>query len=79
LVTLVRKSIITGGTWHVIYAISLGLNYVYGIFEDKIPLEYWLFATCFCFFRFALNANKYALWVSIIVAFFALRRQEMMQ
>ena len=80
LMTLVRKSIITGGTWHVIYAISLGLNYVYGILSDEsLPLEYWLYATFFCFFRFALNANKYMLWVSICTAFFALRRYQMVQ
>jgi len=74
LMTLVRKSIITGGTWHVVYAISLGLNYVYAIFDDEsLPLDYWLLATFFCFFRFALNTNKYLLWGSTFIVFFALR------
>jgi len=74
LMTLVRKSIITGGIWHVVYAISLGLNYVYAIFDDEsLPLDYWLLATFFCFFRFALNTNKYLLWGSTFIVFFALR------
>jgi hypothetical protein len=71
LMTLVRKSIISGGTWHVLYAISLGLNYVYAIFDDlSLPLDYWLFAAFFCVFRFLFNGNKYLLWGIIFVCFF---------
>ncbi len=73
LMTLVRKSIISGGTWHVLYAISLGLNYVYAIADDQsLPIDYWLFATFFCVFRFAFNANKYVLWGFIAVLFLAI-------
>lgn len=73
LMTLVRKSIITGGTWHVLYAISLGLNYVHAIADDlSLPPDYWLFATFFCVFRFYFNANKYLLWGIIIACFFTI-------
>jgi hypothetical protein len=73
LMTLVRKSIITGGTWHVLYAVSLGLNYAHAIVDDSsLPLDYWLFAACFCIFRFYFNVNKYVLWGIIIACFFAI-------
>jgi hypothetical protein len=75
LMTLVRKSIITGGAWHVLYAIALGLNYVYAIFDaESLPIDYWLFAAFFCVFRFALNCNKYLLWGFIVVVFFFIRK-----
>jgi hypothetical protein len=76
LMTLVRKSIITGGMWHVLYASFLGLNYVHAIFdEESLPIDFWLYATFFCVFRFTLNANKYLLWGLIFVMFFTLRNQ----
>lgn len=75
LMTLVRKSLISGRTWHVLYGISLGLNYVYAIADDQsLPLDYWIFATFFCVFRFYFNGNKYLLWGCIAVGFFAIHR-----
>lgn len=77
LMTLVRKSIISGGTWHILYAISLGLNYVHAITDDlSLPIDFWLFAILFCFFRFVLNSNKYLLWGFIVVIFFAIESRK---
>ena len=73
LMTLVRKNICTAGFWHVAYASSLGLNFVFGyhdsFFENRRGLEslYWKLATFSIIIRFSLNVNKYLLWISIIV------------
>jgi len=70
LMTLVRKSILTAGEWHVAYGAALGINYVYAAVapdEGSIPLAaYWCIAAAFVVLRFRYNMNKYLLWSSIV-------------
>ena len=66
LMTLVRKGMLSPAGWHSLYALSLGLNYVYGIYaSDSInPLMYPA-AVFFCVSRFGFHINKYVLWGAI--------------
>lgn len=82
LMTLVRKSIITAAGWHWWYAVSLLVNYMYGVTCSGVcrmhPLEhagFWASAFVFSAARFGFRANKYALWAVIIAARIVLRQQ----
>lgn len=72
LMTLVKKSIISPTTWHILYGIALGLNYIYhsqlpSIAHAEFPT---LVATLgFCYVRLGLvdTISKYVLWTFIIM------------
>lgn len=68
LMTLVRKGLLSAGGWHLMYALSLGLNYVHGVSLGKhdAPMPFLTLVTIFCVLRFRLRMNKYALWASIM-------------
>lgn len=74
LMTLVRKSVISAGEWHIGYASALGINFVHAIFESPehhhqtIPAPLYLATiVSFCTLRFRCRVNKYALWCGICV------------
>lgn len=73
LMTMVRKSIITAGEWHILYGGSLGLNYLYALVRptDNVvsPLLYWILASTFVMLRFRYHVNKYLLWSGIVCVF----------
>lgn len=75
LMTLVRKSILTSGEWHVMYAGALGLNYVYAVVATTdnsglISMPMYLFlASTFIILRFRYHVNKYILWSGIVSIF----------
>jgi len=75
LMTLVRKSVLSAGEWHIAYGAALGVNYVYaGLVagEATIPMaQYWSLASAFVFSRFVLNVNKYWLWMWIVGIFWS--------
>jgi hypothetical protein len=63
LMTLVRKRMLSPLGWHVLYAISLGLNYVHGAFAlDALPALFYITSLVFCILRFRYRVNKYLLW-----------------
>ena len=64
LMTLVRKGMLSPAGWHSLYSLSLGLNYVYGIYASMNPLMYPA-AVFFCVSRFGFHINKYVLWGAI--------------
>ena len=62
LMTLVRKGMLTPAGWHALYALSLGLNYVYGAYtSDSISSLMYPAAAFFCVSRFGFHVNKYVL------------------
>ena len=68
LMTCVRKGVLGGDGWHILYAASLLLNYVRGAFlVGNVNYDYWIIALLFCILRFKLRLNKYALWTPILV------------
>ena len=63
LMTLVRKRIIGPMTWHVLYAGSLGMNYLHSeLARDALPVWFYLGSLLFCVLRFKYRWNKYLLW-----------------
>ena len=63
LMTLVRKRIIGPLSWHVLYATSLGLNYIHGgLAKDCLPPMFYIASLLFCILRFRFRVNKYILW-----------------
>lgn len=68
LMTLVRKNILSPGGWHVLYTISLGLNYAFGLISksEPKPMIFWLSCLLFILGRFHFNLNKYLLWGCVI-------------
>lgn len=63
LMTLVRKGFIGPLSWHVLYSLSLGLNYIHGMFaRDALPVEFYICSLLFCVLRFRFRWNKYLLW-----------------
>ena len=63
LMTLVRKRMLSPLGWHVLYASSLGLNYVHGAFaRDTLPVLFYVGSLAFCVLRFRFRMNKYLLW-----------------
>ena len=76
LMTLVRKNIISPLSWHVLYAASLGLNYVHGaLARDELPVWFYIGSLLFCVFRFRFRWNKYLLWGLIGLAQVALQNE----
>jgi len=81
LMTCVRKGFLSANGWHVLYAASLGMNYVHAFYIRSSPTavsysanslhEYCAICAFFCFARFYLKINKYILWL-IISARYAL-------
>lgn len=73
LMTMVRKSILTAGEWHVLYAAALGLNFVHAAMtagESTLSTAaYWTLAATFAALRFACRANKYFLWTGVVAVF----------
>jgi len=66
LMTLVRKQIISPLSWHVLYAGSLGLNYLHSLLAlDNLPVGFYLGCLLFCVMRFRYRWNKYFLWTLI--------------
>ena len=66
LMTLVRKQIISPLSWHVLYAGSLGLNYLHSLLAlDNLPVGFYLGCLLFCLMRFRYRWNKYFLWTLI--------------
>jgi len=66
LMTLVRKQIISPLSWHVLYAVSLGLNYLHSLLAlDNLPIGFYLGCLLFCVMRFRYRWNKYFLWTLI--------------
>jgi hypothetical protein len=63
LMTLVRKRMLSPLGWHVLYASSLGLNYVHGVLaRDPLPILFYITSLVFCVLRFRFRINKYILW-----------------
>lgn len=69
LMTCVRKGLIGADGWHILYTISLLLNYVHGLYCYNGDLwgmvDYWSFIIMFCLLRFKFNINKYVLWLTV--------------
>ena len=66
LMTLVRKRLISPLSWHVLYAGSLGLNYLHaGLAKDSLPIAFYVASLVFCVLRFRFRWNKYVLWALI--------------
>ncbi len=68
LMTLVRKGIITARDWHILYSVSLLMNYIYGIMSNASDGPAWLrwsIVVGFCFLRFKFRINKYILWIVV--------------
>jgi hypothetical protein len=69
LMTLVRKRMLSPLGWHVLYAVSLGLNYIHGAFaQDSLPAMFYIASLVFCILRFRFRVNKYMLWGLISLA-----------
>ena len=63
LMTLVRKRMLSPLGWHLLYAFSLGLNYIHGAFaRDSLPILFYVASIVFCVLRFRYRWNKYVLW-----------------
>jgi hypothetical protein len=63
LMTLVRKRMLSPLGWHVLYAVSLGLNYLHGaLARDSLPALFYAASFVFCVLRFRYRVNKYMLW-----------------
>jgi len=71
--TLVRKSIISANTWHILYAISLWINII--LYYQSLPINYIIIELIsyklYTKIFFYYNTNKYMNW-SIIFAMFTL-------
>jgi hypothetical protein len=71
--TLVRKSIISANTWHILYAISLWINII--LYYQSLPINYILIQLIsyklYTKIFFHYNTNKYMNW-SIIFTMFTL-------
>ena len=71
LMTLVRKKIITPLQWHIYYALSLFMNYLYTLLllnithTEIMPVFFYISSIFFCFLRFGFRVNKYILWIGI--------------
>jgi hypothetical protein len=66
LMTLVRKGMLSPAGWHVLYALFLGINYVYGAYaSDPVNTLMYPASVLFCLFRFGFHVNKYVLWGAI--------------
>jgi hypothetical protein len=71
LMTLVRKKIITPLQWHILYAFSLFMNYLYALLllnithTEIVPVLFYISSVFFCFLRFGFRVNKYILWIGI--------------
>lgn len=70
LMTCVRKGLIGADGWHILYTMSLLMNYVHGFYCYNGDLwgmvNYMSFIILFCVLRFKFNVNKYILWSSVI-------------
>jgi len=67
LMTLVRKNIITAKGWHVIYAWSLFLPFIYTFTCMEVPdmAQLIVIGTIAAVLRFRFHVNKYCLWVPL--------------
>jgi hypothetical protein len=74
LMTMVKKGIITSVDWHVMYSLSLSLNFIYLLFKadliDNIPAL--PIGLMFCFLRINTRLSKYLLWNLLGIAWFLL-------
>ena len=76
LMTLVRKQIISPLSWHVLYAGSLGLNYLHSLLAlDNLPVGFYIGCLLFCLMRFRYRWNKYFLWTLIGLVQVALQNE----
>ena len=70
LMTCVRKGLIGADGWHILYTISLLLNYVHGLYCPVGDLwgmvKYCFIVFTFCLLRFKFNINKYILWFTVV-------------
>lgn len=70
LMTCVRKGLIGADGWHILYTLSLLLNYSNGLYcyngDLWGMLNYCFFVFSFCLLRFKFNINKYILWFTVI-------------
>ena len=69
LMTCVRKGVLSADGWHILYALSLGLNYWRGyyVIDGGVRYDYWAMAAAFCVLRFGWRVNKYMLWAPILL------------
>lgn len=66
--TLVKKGIINQTSWHISYIVALLLNFAYGIVKvETIKAHVNSMVMFIVVFRFALNQNKYLLWMMVMV------------
>lgn len=70
LMTCVRKGLIGADGWHILYTISLLLNYFHGLYCYNGDLwgmvKYCFIVFTFCLLRFKFNINKYILWFTVV-------------
>jgi hypothetical protein len=70
LMTCVRKGLIGADGWHILYTVSLLLNYVRGLYCSNGDwwgmINYCSVVFLFCLLRFKFNINKYILWIAVI-------------
>lgn len=70
LMTCVRKGLLGADGWHILYTISLLLNYVHGIYFSVSDiwgmLRYSAIIFIFCVLRFRFFVNKYILWIYLM-------------
>ena len=69
LMTLVRKNILSPGGWHLLYTLSLGLNYGFGLISksEPKPIIFWISSFLFIIGRFRFRLDKYLLWSCVII------------
>jgi hypothetical protein len=67
--TLVRKSLIGAGMWHLLYSLALGVNYVHALRLTPSPEAMSTYLGCtvtFCMLRFLFDMNKYVSWLLVM-------------
>ena len=70
LMTLVRKSIITSNTWHLLYSGSLIINIVVLNSFNSLQFIHIVFGTQYIkYLRLKLKLNKYFCWISLFIIF----------
>lgn len=74
LMTLQRKGIIDQSWWHILYTLTIVVNYVYSAVHIYNPVKIYAFVIYFVYMRFVRNYNKYLLWTCVFMSFNSFKR-----
>lgn len=69
LMTLQRKGFINQLTWHIIYFLTVIINYSYSAIHIYDPVKMYAFVICFVYLRFVRRCNKYILWTLVYMLY----------